>query len=46
MVVRDISEAVTMSRFEATDPDHDGGIVQNLHVLIEYYGVSVGEIML
>ena len=23
MVVRDISEAVTMSRFEATDPDHD-----------------------
>ena len=30
MVVRDISEAVTMSRFEATDPDHDDAVfVQN-----------------
>ena len=47
MVVRDISEAVTMSRFEATDPDHDDAVLcKILHVLIDKCGVSVGEIAL
>ena len=36
VVVRDISEAVTMSRFEATDPDHDDAVLcKILHVLID-----------
>jgi golgi-specific brefeldin A-resistance guanine nucleotide exchange factor 1 len=44
MVVRDISEAVTMSRFEATDPDHDDAVLcKILHVLIDCVGSPSGK---
>ena len=46
MVVRDISEAVTMSRFEATDPDHDDAVLcKILHVLIECVACPSGRLL-
>jgi brefeldin A-resistance guanine nucleotide exchange factor 1 len=46
MVVRDISEAVTMSRFEATDPDHDDAVLcKILHVLIDCVACPSGRLL-
>ena len=46
VVVRDISEAVTMSRFEATDPDHDDAVLcKILHVLIDCVACPSGRLL-